>query len=81
MPALIRPREEFSQPEPVSHVWTLSKGTKRARCEVWTHLHGFELRLLVGAQQTLSTIRRLEEDLIRVDQEWRSMLEAEGWSM
>ena len=45
MPPHILRREFFTQPERLSHAWTLTKGTKMAVCETWSHVLGVELRV------------------------------------
>jgi hypothetical protein len=73
-------REFFDQPERLSPAWTLTKGTKTAVCEVWSHVLGFELRALVGAEMVQSQVCRSQDEMIRVQEEWRAAFEAKGWS-
>jgi hypothetical protein len=79
VPPLIPRREFFTQPERLSPAWTLTKGTKTASCEVWSHVFGFELRALVGAEMVQSQVCRSQDDVIRVQDEWRATFEAKGW--
>jgi hypothetical protein len=69
----------FTQPERLSPAWTLTKGTKTAVCEVWSHVFGFELRALIGPELVQSHVCRSQEDMIRVQDEWRAAFEAKGW--
>jgi hypothetical protein len=38
------------EPQQLSPAWTLHKGRKTARCMVWSHVFGWELRLTVGSE-------------------------------
>jgi hypothetical protein len=80
VPPLIPRRECFTQPERLSPAWTLTKGPKTAVCEVWSHVLGVELRAVVGAELVQSRVCRSQDDMIRVQDEWRAAFEAKGWS-
>lgn len=77
---LIPQREHFNGAELLSPGWTLTKGRKTARCEIWSHQFGFELRLLVGTELLQTQVVRTQPDLIRVQEDWRAALEAKGWA-
>lgn len=80
VPSLVPRREFFTQSERLSPAWTLTKGTKTASCEVWSHVLGFELRALVGSELAQSHVCRTQDELIRVQWEWRTAFEAKGWT-
>lgn len=80
MKALIPQREHFNGAAQLSPAWTLSKGRKCAECVVWSHQFGFELRLTVGAELLQSQVCRTQEKLIETQEEWRTALEAKGWT-
>jgi hypothetical protein len=80
VPPLVPRREHFSHPERLSPAWTLTKGGKTATCEVWSHVLGFELRALVGSELVQSQVCRSQQELIRVQEEWRSAFEVKGWT-
>ena len=77
---LAHPSGQPTELEHASPAWTLNKGTKTAECLVRTHTDGFELRLVVGMQQTLTKVCHFQEELVRTQQEWRTVLESKGWS-
>jgi hypothetical protein len=79
VPTLIPRREFFTLPERLSPAWTLTKGTKTAVCLVWSHEFGFELRAVIGSDLVQSQVCRSQDDLIRVQDEWRAAFEAKGW--
>ena len=80
MKTLIPQREHFIGPELLSPAWTLRKGTRFATCEVWSHQFGFELRLMIDDDDLPRTQTcTSQEDLIRVQEEWRAALAATGW--
>jgi hypothetical protein len=80
MPPLIPRREHFDQPELLLPAWTLTKGAKTATCEVWSHVLGYELRAVIGAELVQSQVCRSQDEMIRLQQEWRGAFEAKGWS-
>jgi hypothetical protein len=72
-------REHFNEPELLGPVWTLTRGRRTAACQVWSHQFGFELRLLVSGDDLPRTqVVCSQEDLIRVQEDWRAALEAKG---
>jgi hypothetical protein len=80
VPPLILRREFFTQPERLSPAWTLTKSNKTTTCEVWSHVLGFELRALVSAELVQSQVCKSQDEMIRVQEEWRAAFEAKGWS-
>jgi hypothetical protein len=79
MRPLLPIREHFNEPELRGPAWTVTKGRRRAACQVWSHQFGFELRLLVSGDDLPRTqVVCSQEDLIRVQEEWRSALEAKA---
>jgi hypothetical protein len=77
---LVPIREHFTEPERLSPAWTLHKGRKKAECSVWSHVLGFELRLDAGGHLLQTEVCRTQDDLIRVQEEWRVALVGKGWS-
>lgn len=74
-------REHFNGPELLSPAWTVTKGFATAACTVWSNQFGFELRLVItGDDMPRTQVVRTQEDLIRVQEEWRAALEARGWA-
>jgi hypothetical protein len=80
VPPLIPRHEFFTAPERLSPAWSLTKGSKTAVCEVWSHPLGTELRALVGAELVQSQVSRSQDELVRVQGEWRAAFESKGWS-
>ena len=56
------------------------EGHEDGVCEAWSHVLGVELRALVGAELVQSQVCRSQEDMIRVQDEWRAAFKAKGWS-
>jgi hypothetical protein len=80
MRPLIPQREHFAGAELLSPAWTLTKGRATAACTVWSNQFGFELRLVIAGDDLPRTqVVRTQEDLIRVQEEWRAALESKGW--
>lgn len=77
---LIPQREHFAGAELLSPVWALTKGPKTARCEVWSHQFGFELRYLVGRELVSSMVVRSHKELVDVCLKWKDALTEKGWT-
>jgi hypothetical protein len=74
-------REHFGGAELLSPAWSLQKGRAVAACTIWSNQFGFELRLTItGNDLTRTEVVRTQEDLIRVQEEWRAALEEKGWT-
>jgi hypothetical protein len=51
----------YGEPQLLSPAWTLTKGSKTAKCTVWSHQFGFELRLAIGEELIQSDVCRSQE--------------------
>lgn len=73
-------REHFDGQARLSPAWTLRKhGHKIAVCEVWSHVLGWELRLLISGELVQSQVCRSQEELIDTQERWRAAMAAKGW--
>jgi hypothetical protein len=72
--------QPFFRPALLAAAWTLRKGRRAARCTIWSHPSGFELRLLV-CEDPLPRLKicRTHEEMTRQQATWRRALEAQGW--
>jgi hypothetical protein len=59
--------------------WTLTKGPHRATCQMFTHLFGFELRLIVKQQLVESRVCRTDAEILHTQEQWRTAMQAKGW--
>jgi hypothetical protein len=41
--------------------WTMTKSSKTAKCTVWSHEFGFELRLTIGTELVQSEVCRSQD--------------------
>jgi hypothetical protein len=61
--------------------WTLTKGQPpRAVCSMWSHQLGHEMRLVVKKQLVESRVVRTDAEILECQEQWRTGLEAKGWS-
>jgi hypothetical protein len=68
--------------EPFSVAWTLTKGKKRAVCQVWLHPLGVELRLVVdGESRQRMQVCATREELEALQQHCREALNELGWKL
>ena len=73
-------RHTFTKADLLSPAWTLHKGQRRADCEVWSHVLGFELRVTVSGDPLPRThVCKSQEELIATQEERRAALEGKGW--
>jgi len=56
------------------------KGTHTAECELYAHELGWELRLLINGELSRSQVCRSQDDLLDMQEEWKSALRQKGWS-
>lgn len=68
------------QPREAALVWTLSKGWKTARCALWTHPLGAELRVDVNGELVRSEAGRDVLALIELSTAWRTQFQEKGWT-
>jgi hypothetical protein len=63
--------------------WTIHKQSdcraREARCEVWTHQFGWELRLLIDGELQRSQVARSTPEWLNAAEEWKAALLAKGW--
>ena len=74
----------YGAPERLPDAFTVTKvklwRTLTTRCEVWTHVFGWELRLMMdGRGLQMSRVVRDADDLTSTVEEWRTALTEVGW--
>ena len=60
-------------------LWEVRKGRHRARCAIWSHPVGWELRATVDGELLKSQAYRDANEVIRDMTEWQRQFEAKGW--
>jgi len=60
--------------------WKLTKGNKVARCILYSHLFGHELKLVVGEELLRSQVCRSGEQILTTHEEWKAAMVAKGWT-
>jgi hypothetical protein len=63
----------------VAFVWRLTKGTKHATCELWTHPLKAELRVEAGGEFLRSQASRDPLALIEIAETWKVQFQSKGW--
>jgi hypothetical protein len=64
----------------LSRAWTLHRGRKTAKCAVWSHQFGRELRLLTGSELLRSQVVRSHGELVDICLGWRDAMIVKGWN-
>jgi hypothetical protein len=77
--AIVTIPEWNGAPKDAGEVWTLTKGQRIARCSLFTHPKGAEVRLTVDGEWHRG--EALSDGLALVDLalEWRQQFEQRGW--
>jgi hypothetical protein len=60
--------------------WTLGKSRRTARCHLYSHQLGWELRLEGVDDLPRTQVCRSETEVLEVQEQWRSLLETNGWN-
>ena len=79
------PQRAFTAWERLPDGFTMKKPegihTHRAVCEVWTHPHGWELRLTMDGQGLpVATVLRSADEMKALIATWRAALLKTGWA-
>ena len=69
----------YGEQQQLSPAWTLRKGSKAAKCAVWSHQFGWELRLIAGPELVQSQVCRSETELIETQEQWKAAMLEKGW--
>jgi hypothetical protein len=66
-------------PVPLGYAWTMRKGDKVARCELWSHQFGWELRLMT-TDLLRSQVCRSSEEILNTHEQWKAAMIEKGWA-
>lgn len=61
-------------------MWLLVKGRKRARCSLWTHPIGAELRVEAAGEFVRSEAGRDVLSLVDLAATWKAQFQEKGWT-
>lgn len=68
-------------PIELGELFVLKKNRRAARAMIVTHQLGWELRLLIGAQEEVVQTRvcRSQEEVLSTGEEWKGAMGEKGW--
>ena len=66
-------------PKQLADLFSMTKGSKVATCELWTHAFGWECRLLLGGEWLATEVCRNDAEIEQFVQRWKDGLGAKGW--
>jgi hypothetical protein len=73
-------RENWNHdPAEMGELWTLREGDFVARCAVWSHVFGHEVRLMAGGELLRSQVWRSTNEILDANEQWRAAMVAKGW--
>ncbi|AMY10665.1 hypothetical protein LuPra_03904 [Luteitalea pratensis] len=61
-------------------MWELRKGSRVARCELWRHPLGWELRCAVDNKVRQTAVQRRPETAEDLAHDWQHAFAGKGWS-
>jgi hypothetical protein len=61
-------------------LFSLSNGRTIARCSLWSHQLGWELRLVVNGSLVRSQVTRQYGEAVDTAEEWQGAMLADGWT-
>jgi hypothetical protein len=72
----------YGTPIALGELFILHKARRLAKCMLWTHQFGWELRLVVGShlevQQT--QVCRTQDEVLDTSEQWKVAMVEKGWS-
>jgi hypothetical protein len=81
MSNLATQREQWDgDPVELGDAWTLRKGQRLARCALFSHPFGWELRLMVG-ELVRSKVCRTQDEILTTQENWRAAMLERGWNL
>jgi hypothetical protein len=72
--------EYYGEPKEAALVWVLTKGAKRARCTLWTHPIGAEVRVEAAGEFVRSQAGREVLALVELATTWKAQFQGKGWA-
>jgi hypothetical protein len=69
-------------PVDLGELFVLHKNGREAKCLLWTHLFGWELRLVIGSRLEVLQIQvcRTQEEGLTTGEHWKAAMIAKGWT-
>jgi hypothetical protein len=71
--------EYDGRPREAAFVWLLTKGPKQARCSLWTHPIGAEVRVEAAGEFVRSEAGRDVLALVDLAMTWRAQFQEKDW--
>ena len=68
------------RPSELGDLFRLTKGEKSARCALWSHWSGWELRLDAAGEMIRTQVCRSEEEVFSTGERWKKNMQSRGWS-
>ena len=80
MPPEVLQRDDWRDgPRKQGETFKLTKGRKRAACELWSHPLGWELRLMAGSELLQSQVCRSQDEALDTSDQWKKAMIEKGW--
>jgi hypothetical protein len=69
-------------PVSLGELFILHKSRREAKCLLWTHQFGWELRLVVGSQLEIvqTQVCRIEDEVLTTGEQWKTAMLEKGWA-
>lgn len=75
-------RDWTGEPKKLGEWFILTKGSnhRTAKCELWTHVFGWELKLYAAGQFLQSQVCRTQDDVMNTGDAWKAAMLEKGWT-
>ena len=68
------------QPEELREIFKLTKADRVARCALWSHEFGWELRLTLAGSLIRSQVAREFPEILAAFDQWKTTMVNDGWA-
>jgi hypothetical protein len=80
MPDVLQRFNWNGQPRKIDICWRLHKAKRKAECEMWSHILGWELRLIASGELLQSQVCRTQDEVFDTFEQWKAAMVGRGWT-
>ena len=70
-------------PREIGDLFRLHKNRREARAVIFSHVFGWEVRLLVGSQREVvqTQVCRTQDEVLSTGEQWKAAMVEKGWAV
>ena len=80
MPDVLQRFKWNGEPRQIGTCWRFRKSKRKAQCELWSHIVGWELRLIASGELLQSQVCRTQEEVFDTFEQWKAAMLEKGWT-